>query len=411
MAFFADRSLGVESASSRSESGSTIKLAQVFRFKFLDPPTERNYFLLKLTTETGLAGWGEGLALGQAEDEQLAARMLAVGRLIEGRDSRQLDAILEELWYGSGYNIDGLQAASVSAVDGALHDLEGRRRHKPIYELLGGKKRDRIDVYCTAFCGPSSEVHSVKQLLDAAKLAVAEGHRSLKWDPFVFAYMIGQGLSPQERSAVLSQRVTCENVDWGKVEEQFRLVRETVGPKIDLIIEGHGRLTPDAAIETAKRLEPFNIKFFESPVHHFDVEGTARVKQETSIPIAQGDVLFRLDGFRGLVLTQACNMLRPDVAHCGGLREAMEIAALAAEHGIAVAPHCTPSPVGRALALHYCAAIPNFAMLEFLPRRDLQMERELLRNPVLDFEDGSLAVPSAPGIGIEIREDALAEVS
>jgi galactonate dehydratase len=387
-----------------------IAKAQAFRFVFDDPPLQRQYFLLKLTTDEGLVGWGEALALGQAEDDELASRLLAMGRFVEGRDAAQIESILEDAWYGSGFDVDGLQAAAVSALDGALHDLEGKRRKVPVSELLGGAKRDRIEVYYTGFAPPSAEVQTPKQLVEAAKQAAAEGYRNLKWDPFVFAYMLGQGLTPQQRSEALAKRVTLESANWANVEEQFRLVREAVGPEVELIIEAHGRLRPAAAIETAKRLAKFKPRFFESPVHHFDVEGTARVSEATEIPIAQGDILYRVEGFRGLAATKACEILRPDVAHCGGMREAMKIAALAKESGLTIAPHCTAGPVGVAMSLHYSAAIENFVIMEFLPKRDLAMQDQMLVRAALEVEKGMIAVPKGPGLGVDVREDVLSEV-
>ncbi len=388
-----------------------IERVQVFNYLHRSPSGERGYLFAKITATNGAVGWGEGRTLGQTEADALARRILALGSAIERAPVEEIDRLLDLLWYGSGYTLDGLQAAAVSALDGALHDLNGKLQGRPVYELLGGAVRDRIPVYHANVEGNPAEVHSVERLVELARGAVAQGFGAIKWDPFILAYVVGNELTPAERSeAVARTRLPPEDVPLDQIAEQFRRVREAVGPEVQLVVEAHGRLSPEAALAVGERLAPIGIAFFDSPVNHFDVEGTARVSRRLRFPVAQGDVLFRVEGFRGLIMTGASGILRPEVAHCGGIREALRIAALAAEHGLQIAPFRTGGPVSAAMALHVAAVIPNLLMLDYLPERDRALEAELLYQPIFDFAEGTLGLIPGPGLGVQLRQDALTEI-
>jgi galactonate dehydratase len=212
----------------------------------------------------------------------------------------------------------------------------------------------------------------------------------MKFDPFGTAW----------------ERMT--RADRERALERIRAVREAVGPGVDLLIEGHGRFTPGAAVELARDMEPYDPTFFEEPTHHDSVEGLRRVAAKSSVPIATGERRMSKYPFRDLLVETDVDVLQPDFANCGGITEGKKIAAMAEAEHVSIAPHNPQGPVSTAMYAHVCTSMPNFTIQETFLDYDADWTADLLKEPVR-VEDGELQVPDGPGLGIELNMDVVRE--
>jgi galactonate dehydratase len=221
-----------------------------------------------------------------------------------------------------------------------------------------------------------------------ARAAVAMGFRGLKWDPFGNAWL------EMDRAA--------RNRTIGIVEA----VRAAVGPDIDLMIEVHGRLNVPTAIAMARELARFHPRWFEEPVPPESIDALADVRANSPIAIATGERYYEPERFMELIAKRAVDILQPDVGHVGGMLEAQKIAAMAHARFLPVAPHNPTGPVMNAMTLQLAATIPNFCILETISV-DVPWRREIVRES-LTFTSGEIIIPDAPGLGLELDEEACA---
>jgi galactonate dehydratase len=340
----------------------------------------RSFVFLKLYAESGETGLGEGtvewseLAV-EAELRQLCARL-------RGRDLRRIEAMWDDLYHETYWRGSLIINSAISAIDQALWDLKGKTLGQPVHELLGGRTRDRLRAYANAWyggCGGPDE------LAAKARSVVEAGFSALKWDPFGNA-----GLVPEQRTV----RQAVESV---------AAVREAVGPDVDLLIEGHGRFAPAWAIDIAEQLKPFHPYFFEEPVPPENVDALAQVAARVDIPIATGERCTSRYQFRELLEKRAAAVIQPDLCHAGGITEVKKIAALAQAHYVMVAPHNSGGPVGTAAAIQIDATVPNFLIQEYFVAQAPWIG-ELLRGAP-QVKDGYIAVPDAPGLGVDLNEE------
>jgi galactonate dehydratase len=255
---------------------------------------------------------------------------------------------------------------------------------QPVYRLLGGAMRPRIRTYANGWFS------GAKTPDDYARMAaetVAKGFTALKWDPFGHSYMF-----PSRDQ--MDEAVEC-----------VRAVRQAVGPKIDLCVEVHGRMSVGHAIQIAHELEPFKPTFYEEPVPPENVDAMKQVASSVSIPVATGERLFTKWGFKDLLEKQAATIIQPDPCHDGGILETKKIAAMAETYYVAVAPHNPNGPVATAVCLQLDANLPNFLIQE-MNIGDTGWVTKLLRQPIV-IKDGYIDVPTAPGLGIEVDEEEL----
>jgi galactonate dehydratase len=195
----------------------------------------------------------------------------------------------------------------------------------------------------------------------------------------------------------------------GQVRQATRYVeaiRNAVGEEMDLMVDLHARTWPAMGIAYCQALEPYGLFFFEEPCPTDDIEATLQVTRQSKIPIATGERLVGMAQFRDLIAQRACHIIQPDLSHCGGLWEARKIAAMAEAHQIAVAPHNPNGPVATAAAMHFAAATPNWIIQEAITN-DVPWRNEVVVNPV-EVVNGHAAIPTLPGLGIDIDEAAAA---
>jgi galactonate dehydratase len=212
----------------------------------------------------------------------------------------------------------------------------------------------------------------------------------MKFDPFGVAW----------------QTLTAQETD--EAEAIVAAVRAAVGEKIELMIEVHGRLSVESARAMGRRLARYNPAWYEEPVTPWSLDQLLQVKQALPFPIAAGERLYMLEEFERLASLRACDVVQPDLAHCGGLAVGKKIAALAHAHGQQVSPHCSVGPVSLCAALHFDWATPNVRIQENFAEYDVPWRNDLVRgwNPI---EDGWFALPTKPGLGIELDEGVCAQ--
>jgi galactonate dehydratase len=274
----------------------------------------------------------------------------------------------------------------MSAVEMALWDIKGKALGVPVYELLGGKLRDRIPIYANSWF---SGARTIAEFAEKAAATVAQGFTGLKWDPFGKAYL------------------TLTTAELNQVVANVAAVREVVGPDVDLMVEGHGRLDVSTAIQAGRALEPFGIRWFEEPTLPDRARNIAEVREHIAIPVAAGERVYSRYGCADLIDARAIDVMQPDICHVGGLLEVKRAAALADVAGIPIAPHNPYGPVCNAATMHFAASCHNFLVLESfiidVPwRRDISTEE-------IRLENGCFVVSDKPGLGVDLHEDVLAK--
>lgn len=349
----------------------------------------RNWIFLKLYTDAGLTGVGESGLSGQ-EQTVVAALQAMQGYLI-GQDPLAIERHWRNLYHGSFWRGTALTSA-LGGVEMALWDIFGKAVGQPVVNLLGGACQERVR--CYTHISEATSGHSLAQRVEEAQAAVAAGWSAFKWDPIPANFL------------------TLEPAQVRDVDEQVHRVREAVGEDVELLIEIHGRLDPNTAIRVARAVEPYRPYFMEEPVPPDNLDALAKVAAHVNIPLATGERVFTKYGFWPLLERQCVDYIQPDVIHCGGLLETKKIAAMAEARYVGVAPHNPNGPVATAAALHLAANLPNFSILE-MPADDYlwaaTWRDEFLIDPSsVQVQDGYLAVPTAPGLGLELDEAALA---
>jgi galactonate dehydratase len=346
-------------------------------------PVDR-YLFVQVYTDEGITGLGESGAWGYLEASGAAVETFK--RYLIGQDPLRIEHHWQYLYRWTHFRGAAIMGA-LSAIDIALWDIAGKYFGVPCYQLLGGKCRDKARAYYHVFGQTKEElIQGCKQAKDTGFTAV--GHLT----PF-----LDEGREvPYFKTHADKMRDAIETV--GRY-------REAVGDGVDLCIEIHRRLTPAEAIVLARGIEAYHPFFYEDPILPDSFDAMALVAQNIHIPIATGERLHTIYEFEMLLRRGAVQYVRPDVCLAGGLTHCKKIAALAEAHHVGVVPHNPLSPVSTAACLQLAACIPNFALQEY-PRDELEPPKsEIVKKP-LQVQDGFLIIPDAPGIGIELAEDA-----
>jgi galactonate dehydratase len=350
---------------------------------FVANVSRTNFVFVKLYTDDGIDGVGE--ATLEWKTKTIVAALEELERVLVGRDPFATDAIVEQLHRDSYWRTGAVFRTALGAIEAALLDIKGKALGVPVFELLGGKFRDKVACYANHwFFGAVTP----EQYADNARKAVAMGYGALKWDPFDVA-----DLEMDRRQ----RRQTIEIVE---------AVRDAVGPDIDLMLDVHGRLNVPTAIAMCKALAPYDLTWIEEPTPPESIDALAEVRAHSPVPIAAGERWYEPGRFAEALARKAVDILQPDVSHAGGLAETKRIAHLAHNHLIPVAPHNPVGPVMNAMTLHLSVAIPNFSVFETVAL-DVPWREQLVRE-TLQFEDGALLAPTAPGLGVELIEEACA---
>jgi galactonate dehydratase len=351
----------------------------------------RNWIFVKVETDVdGLYGWGE--ATLEWKTKGVVGAIEDVSRLLIGEDPRRIEHLYQIMCrqYFWRVGIEGMTA--ISGIEQALWDIKGKWLGVPVYELLGGRVRERVRVYTHLGGGQMKSMYESSEPQEFAERALAvkqAGYTGLK-------FMAVPRTEPVEGT---------QSVRYA--ESLVRAVREAVGPEIDLMVDLHARTLPPMAIQYCHAFEPYGLLFFEEPCPTEDIEATAQVTRQSRIPIATGERLVGRNQFRELFERRACHIIQPDLSHCGGLWEARKIAAMAETYSMAVAPHNPNGPIATAAVVHFALATPNWLIQEAIAS-DVPWRNEVIVNPI-EVVDGSIAPPTRPGLGIDVDEQAAAK--
>ena len=342
------------------------------------------YLFVQVETDAGITGLGESGAWGYLEPS--AAAVEKFRDYLVGQDPLRIEHHWQYLYRWSHFRGAAIMGA-LSAIDIALWDIAGKHFGVPAYQLLGGKTRDKARVYYHVFGRTREEL--VRGCVEAkAQGFTAVGHLTPFLDePHDIPYFKTHAEKMRDAIAAVAA------------------YRDAVGDEVDLCVEIHRRLTPAEAIVLARGIEPYHPFFYEDPILPDSFDAMALVAQNIHIPIATGERLHTIYEFEALLSRGAVQYVRPDVCLAGGLSHSKKIAAVAEAHHVQVVPHNPLSPVSTAACLQLAACIPNFALQEY-PKGELEPPKSEIVKTSLRVEDGFLIIPDAPGIGIELAEDA-----
>jgi galactonate dehydratase len=362
-----------------------MQVTQVTPF-LVDSGGSKSWLFVKLETDTGIVGWGE--AYTQADrDRAMLAHLEEMGRYLVGRSPFAIKHFTSVMYLDYAMRRPAMDFwCAQSALEQALWDIVGKECGQPVYNLLGGPCRDRIRVYANGWSDRSS---TPDEFARAAANIVARGFDALKFDPFSNPWRTHIGRA-EENLAV----------------ERVRAVREAVGPKVEILVEAHRRLAPNEAIRVANRLEEFEPFWYEEPIDAEDVDSLAEVRRRIGLPVVTGEALYSKNQYAEVFARRAADILNPDVCNCGGILALKEIAAMAEPFHVTVAPHnYNSTTMGLASTLNVAACIPNFLITEYFVNFE-ERGREISRVP-FEVSNGSIPLPTAPGLGIELDEAAL----
>jgi galactonate dehydratase len=342
-----------------------------------------NHVFIKVLTDEHLHGTGEAYRVGP--DAAVEQTVHYLKDWLIGEDPTRIDHLWRIMYNGSRFPGGSMLNAAISGIELALWDVKGKAHGVPVYQLLGGRCRDRIRVY--RGIGGSSP----KQVAESARDAVTrQGFTAVKMQP----------LPPESAK-----------IPWGRVlrETAARLeaVRQAVGEDVDIALDPHAQIfEPIRALEVAEAVQPYRPLFFEEPLRPENIDAMGQLHEKIGIPIATGEMLYTKYEFRDVIAARAADILQPDLLLCGGLLEAKKIAAMAEAHYLTMAPHNPMGPISTAVSAHFAISTPNFLILEY----QIDSEgpaRNLILKP-FPYREGYIEVPDTPGLGIELNEQAFA---
>ncbi len=347
-------------------------------------PIDR-YLFVQVLTDEGFVGLGESGAWGYLEASGEVVKSFR--EYLIGKDPLRIEHHWQVLYRCTHFRGAAIMGA-LSAIDIALWDIAGKFFGVPVYQLLGGKCRDKARVYGHVI-GRTKE-----ELLRGCVQAKAEGYTAVgHLTPFLDE----------------SRNVPYYKTHADKIQDAIQTVaayREAVGDDVDLCIEIHRRLDPAEAIVLGRAIEPYRPFFYEDPIRPDNIDAMAEVAQKIAVPIATGERIHTIYEFEMLLTRNAVQYVRPDVCMAGGITHCKKIAALAEAHYVDVVPHNPLSPVSTAACVQLAACIPNFALQEY-PRGEGEPPKSEIVSGTLTLEDGFLIIPDAPGIGVELVEGAM----
>jgi len=347
-----------------------LKITKIETF-FVKP----RWLFLKMHTDEGLVGLGEPIVEGRARTVATAVKELE--SYLIGQDPRQIERHWQAMYRGTFYRGGPILVSAISGIEQAMWDILGKSLNVPVYHLMGGACRDRIRIYSQCH-GETPELIAAR-----AKELVAEGFTALK------AVIDGPIRHVDNKAYVRSQ------------VNKIQAIREAVPETVDLAVDFHGRASPPMAIRLAQAFEEFDLMFIEEPVLPENIDALVTVARSTTTPIATGERLFTRWGFREVLEKQAAAIVQPDICHAGGISEVRKIAAMAETYYAAVAPHNPLGPISLAASLQVDACTPNF-----LCQEQVTLGEGYLKQPFKQ-KNGYIDLPTAPGLGIELDEEAL----
>ena len=350
---------------------------------------------VKIYSNQDIVGHGEGV--DAVPGTYHLVKMM--GERLKGKSPLNVHRLFEDLrrrGFFEGAQA-GMYVSVLTAVETALWDLAGKALGLPVYQLLGGKFRDKIRVYMdTALY--QDDLPSPGDFANSAKEAVDMGFTAVKFD-------LDQSKDPNKYD---TYNWTASPAELQRMYDQMAAAREAVGPNIDICADMHGRYDTTTGERVAKMLEPLNLMWLEEPIPAENVEAYKKITESTSTPICAGENHYLAYGFRPLLEAGAVDVIMPDLQKAGGLGEAQRIANLANLYYVPFSPHMVASYLGAMASCHVCASVPNFMILEW----QIYFHKNPMFKEIVTYEepmvvDGFIPLSEKPGIGVEINEDAM----
>ncbi|WP_303317286.1 mandelate racemase/muconate lactonizing enzyme family protein [Flavivirga abyssicola] len=344
--------------------------------------SERCICIVKVTAEDGTYGWGEGY--GPASVLEAGIKLLEP--FVVGENVLENEVVWNTMYRKTlDFARRGILVASMSAIDIAVWDLKGKLLNLPISTLLGGAHRSKVRPYATGLYFTDHK-NPTKTFEEEAKLYISQGFKAMKMK-------VGLGIKEDVKNV--------------------KLMREIIGPEIQLMVDSNHAYTLREATELARKIEQYDIAWFEEPLSPEFYDQYSELRQKTTIPISGGECEYLRFGFQQLIASKSVDIIQPDICASGGLTEAKRIGALASANGVDLIPHTWGTAIGLHVALHFISNIESVPGRMYQP--DFLMEYDQTENglrdklcfPSIEMKDGMIEVPKRPGLGIDIDEDVL----
>ncbi len=347
------------------------------------------WLFLKTMTDEGICGWGEPVIEGRADTVEAAVNELAP--YLIGRDPFQIEDIVQTLYRGGFYRGGPILSSAISGIEQTLWDIKGKALNVPVYELLGGSVREKIQVYC--WIGGDRPDDTAAAALEKAE----QGYNAVK----------------------MNGTAEMDYIDsWNKVDaavKRVAAIREACGENFGIAVDFHGRVHQAMARVLMRELEPYHLMFIEEPVLIENIEAFAELRSHTATPIATGERNFMRWGFKDIITRGIADIIQPDLCHAGGIFEVRKIAAMAECYDVAVAPHCPLGPIALAASLQLDWCTPNAVIQEQSLGIHYNQGADLLdylADPtVFEYREGFVYRNDLPGLGIEVNEVKVREAA
>lgn len=362
--------------------------------------------VVRINTDEGISGYGEvGLAYGVGASAGFGmAKDLA--RIVVGMDPLKNEAIWDKMqkktFWGQGGGT--VVSAGMSGIDIALWDIKGKALKVPIYQLLGGKTRNKIRTYASQLQfgwgvgKDKSMLIEPKQYADIALAAVAEGYDAIKVDPIG---MDEKGnWNQKDLTGVLSAKTLS------LAYNRLKAMREAVGCDVDIIVEMHSFTDTTAAIQFGRIIEDLGVFYYEEPVMPLNPKQMKKIADNVRIPIAAGERIYTRWGYRPFFEDGSLDVIQPDIGLCAGLTETKKVCDMAHVYDVTVQIHVCGGPIATAAALHIEAAIPNFIIHELHRYALLDANTKTCKYNYMP-KNGMYEVPELPGLGQELTEETI----
>jgi L-alanine-DL-glutamate epimerase-like enolase superfamily enzyme len=340
----------------------------------------RTFCFVVIDTDEGIYGLGEAGITGRELAVQGAIEHFKP--LLIGEDPFRIEHIWQKLFRGGFFPAQRILTAAIAAIDIALWDIKGKALNVPVYELLGGRVRDKVLTY------NHNGGETIEELVESCQKSVEEGWKVLRWG---LAHYKGNTIEP--RKAVR------------RAIQEFEAVREAVGDDIEIAMDVHTRINLPDAVLLCREVEQYRPYFIEDPLRVENSQTYQQLRNRTTVPLAVGEQYSSKWEFRQVIEEELMDYARIDLCVCGGITEAKKIAGWCETHYIDLAVHNPIGPVATSAFLHLCLSVPNFAVQELPRRPNESMPNTILNQP--DWEDGYLLPPTAPGLGIEFDREAI----
>jgi galactonate dehydratase len=368
--------------------GSKVRITNLKTFGVTIPgaPPDRPYVFVKLETDAGLVGWGEGTLEGKAG--AVLACINDFREFLIGADPVPVEHHWQSMYVHSFYRAGPVMGSAISAIDQALWDLRGKILGVPVYKLLGGPNDpDGVRGYYGANARTLDDLKRLRETAHAQGITAFKG-----------------GLPNYYEWIETNEKIT-------EAVRHLETLREGLGPDIDIAVDFHAKTSPSVAAVIIKEVEPLRLLWVEEPCPPENVKALARIARRVQTPIATGERLVASYGVRELVEQAVVDIIQVDMNHVGGITALWKVAAMAGISSISMAPHACEGPIGMLASLHVDASIPNFLIQECCgnatPTLRDKVWEEWFGFPAMRMVNGKYPLPDKPGLGFELTEDAL----